>query len=237
MPLLEVSALHARYHYAPVLQGVSFTVDAGEIASIFGRNGAGKTTTLRTIMGWLRPSEGTIAFGGESIGGLSPDRIFRRGIAFIPEDRRIFATLSVEENLMLGLFSRWGMSASDRRRHFDRVVHLFPRLRERRRQLGKTLSGGEQQMLAIGRALIGEPKLLLVDEPSEGLAPMIVNEIFEALGRMRDDGIALLLVEQNVRRAAAISGSCYVMEKGRIVVQGSPSVVMADEAVRQRLSV
>jgi branched-chain amino acid transport system ATP-binding protein len=237
MPLLEVSALHARYHYAPVLQGVSFTVDAGEIASIFGRNGAGKTTALRTIMGWLRPSEGTIAFGGESIGGLSPDRIFRRGIAFIPEDRRIFATLSVEENLMLGLFSRWGMSASDRRRHFDRVVHLFPRLRERRRQLGKTLSGGEQQMLAIGRALIGEPKLLLVDEPSEGLAPMIVNEIFEALGRMRDEGIALLLVEQNVRRAAAISGSCYVMEKGRIVVQGSPSVVMADEAVRQRLSV
>ena len=237
MPLLEVSALHARYHYAPVLQGVSFTVDAGEIASIFGRNGAGKTTTLRTIMGWLRPSEGTIAFGGESIGGLSPDRIFRRGIAFIPENRRIFATLSVEENLMLGLFSRWGMSASDRRRHFDRVVHLFPRLRERRRQLGKTLSGGEQQMLAIGRALIGEPKLLLVDEPSEGLAPMVVNEIFEALGRMRDDGIALLLVEQNVRRAAAISGSCYVMEKGRIVVQGSPSVVLADEAVRQRLSV
>jgi branched-chain amino acid transport system ATP-binding protein len=237
MPLLEVSALHARYHYAPVLQGVSFTVDAGEIASIFGRNGAGKTTTLRTIMGWLRPSEGTIAFGGESIGGLSPDRIFGRGIAFIPEDRRIFATLSVEENLMLGLFSRWGMSASDRRRHFDRVVHLFPRLRERRRQLGKTLSGGEQQMLAIGRALIGEPKLLLVDEPSEGLAPMVVNEIFEALGRMRDDGIALLLVEQNVRRAAAISGSCYVMEKGRIVVQGSPSVVLADEAVRQRLSV
>ena len=237
MPLLEVSALHARYHYAPVLQGVSFTVDAGEIASIFGRNGAGKTTTLRTIMGWLRPSEGTIAFGGESIGGLSPDRIFRRGIAIIPEDRRIFATLSVEENLMLGLFSRWGMSASDRRRHFDRVVHLFPRLRERRRQLGKTLSGGEQQMLSIGRALIGEPKLLLVDEPSEGLAPMIVNEIFEALGRMRDEGIALLLVEQNVRRAAAISGSCYVMEKGRIVVQGSPSVVMADEAVRQRLSV
>ena len=237
MPLLEVERLHARYDYAPVLQGVSFTVDAGEIVSVFGRNGAGKTTTLRTLMGWLRPSEGTIAFGGESIGGLSPDRIFRRGIAFIPEDRRIFATLSVEENLMLGLFSRWGMSASDRRRHFDRVVHLFPRLRERRRQLGKTLSGGEQQMLAIGRALIGEPKLLLVDEPSEGLAPMIVNEIFEALGRMRDEGIALLLVEQNVRRAAAISGSCYVMEKGRIVVQGSPSVVMADEAVRQRLSV
>jgi branched-chain amino acid transport system ATP-binding protein len=237
MPLLEAEGLHARYHYAPVLQGVSFGVDAGEIVSIFGRNGAGKTTALRTIMGWLAPSAGTISFGGESIGGLSPDRIFRRGIAFIPEDRRIFATLSVEENLMLGVVSRWRMSAAERRRHFDRVVDLFPRLGERRRQLGKTLSGGEQQMLAIGRALIGAPKLLLVDEPSEGLAPMIVNEIFAALARMRDEGIALLLVEQNVRRAAAISSSCYVMEKGRIVVSGPPSAVMADEAVRQRLSV
>jgi branched-chain amino acid transport system ATP-binding protein len=237
MPLLEVERLHAHYAHAPVLQGVSFTVDDGEIVSVFGRNGAGKTTTLRTIMGWLRPSAGTIAFDGEHIGGLSPDRIFRRGIAFIPEDRRIFPTLSVEENLMLGLFSRWRISVSDRRRSFDRVVDLFPRLGERRHQLGKTLSGGEQQMLAIGRALIGEPKLLLVDEPSEGLAPMIVNEIFRSLARMRGEGIALLLVEQNVRRAAAISSSCYVMEKGRIVVHGSPSVVLADEAVRQRLSV
>src|SRR5213596_1459661 len=138
MPLLEVEGLHARYDYAPVLQGISLKVDAGEIVSVFGRNGAGKTTALRSIMGWLRPSRGSITFEGQSIGGLSPDRIFRRGIAFIPEDRRIFATLSVEENLMLGLFSRWGMSASDRRRHFDRVVHLFPRLRERRRQLGRT---------------------------------------------------------------------------------------------------
>jgi branched-chain amino acid transport system ATP-binding protein len=237
MPLLEVTALHARYHYAPVLQGVSFAVDAGEIVSIFGRNGAGKTTALRTVMGWLTPSAGTIAFAGERIGGMSPDRIFRRGIGFIPEDRRIFPTLSVEENLALGLVSRWRMAAAERRRHFDRVVALFPRLGERRRQLGKTLSGGEQQMLAIGRALIGAPKLILVDEPSEGLAPMIVSEIFAALARMRKEGIALLLVEQNVRRAAAISSSCYVMEKGRIVVSGAPSVVMADEAVRQRLSV
>jgi branched-chain amino acid transport system ATP-binding protein len=237
MRLLEVENLHARYHYAPVLQGISFAVDAGEIVSIFGRNGAGKTTALRTVMGWLKPAGGSIVFAGERIGGLSPDRIFRRGIAFIPEDRRIFATLSVEENLGLGLFSRWRMSTADRRRHFDRVVHLFPRLGERRRQLGKTLSGGEQQMLAIGRAMIGEPKLLLVDEPSEGLAPLIVNEIFTALERMRGEGIALLLVEQNVRRAGAISNSCYVMEKGRIVVSGAPSEVMADETVRQRLSV
>ena len=163
-------------------------------------------------------------------------RVFRKGIAFIPEDRRIFATLSVEENLILGLFSR-RRSGAEQRLRLDRVFDLFPRLRERRRQLGKTLSGGEQQMLAIGRALVGSPKLLLVDEPSEGLAPMVVNEIFESLARMRSEGVALLLVEQNVRRAAAISSSCYVMEKGRIIKQGAPPDVMADEAVRQRLSV
>lgn len=236
MPLLEVEGIYAHYHYAPVLQGISLQLDAGEIVSIFGRNGAGKTTTLRTIMGWLRPSQGNITFGGEAIGGLSPDRIFRRGIAFIPEDRRIFATLTVEENLALGLFTRWH-SGAEQRRHLDRVFGLFPRLRERRHQLGKTLSGGEQQMLAIGRALVGTPRLLLIDEPSEGLAPMIVNEIFESLAGMRDEGIALLLVEQNVRRAAAISNLCYLMEKGRIIMQGASSELMADDSVRQRLSV
>jgi branched-chain amino acid transport system ATP-binding protein len=236
MSLLEVDQLHAQYAFAPVLRGISISVNAGEIVSIFGRNGAGKTTTLRTIMGWLRPSTGTIRFDGEPIGGLSPDRIFRKGIAFIPEDRRIFGTLSVQENLTLGLFSLW-QSAVERRRQLDRVIHLFPRLGERRSQLGKTLSGGEQQMLAIGRALVGHPKLLLVDEPSEGLAPIIVNEIFEALAHMRDEGIALLLVEQNVRRAAGLSNSCYVMEKGGIIGHGLPAEVMADAAIRDRLSV
>ena len=236
MPLLEIDRLHARYEYAPILQGVSFAVDCGEIVSIFGRNGAGKTTTLRTVMGWLRPTEGSILFDGEAIGGLSPDRIFRKGIAFIPEDRRIFATLTVEENLTLGLFTRW-QSAAQQSRELDRVFALFPRLRERRLQLGRMLSGGEQQMLAIGRALVGSPKLLLVDEPSEGLAPMVVAEIFEALARMRDAGIALLLVEQNVRRASAISSTCYVMEKGRVIRHGAPADVLADEAIRQRLSV
>ena len=236
MPLLEVDGLHARYEYAPILQGISFSVDAGEIVSIFGRNGAGKTTTLRTVMGWLRPSEGRVVFNGEAIGGFSPDRIFRKGVAFIPEDRRIFATLTVEENLTLGLFTRW-QTGAQRSRELDRVFELFPRLRERRAQLGKTLSGGEQQMLAIGRALVGTPKLLLVDEPSEGLAPMVVTEIFESLVRMREAGIAILLVEQNVRRASAISNACYVMEKGRIIKNGAPADVLADEAIRQRLSV
>jgi branched-chain amino acid transport system ATP-binding protein len=236
MALLEVAGIHARYAHAPVLQGVSLRVDAREIVSIFGRNGAGKTTMLRAIMGWLRPSEGTITFAGEPIAGWLPDRIFRMGVAFVPEDRRIFATLSVEENLTLGLFTQW-QSAAERRRQIDRVIDLFPRLGERRSQLGKTLSGGEQQMLAIGRALVGAPKLLLVDEPSEGLAPIVVNEIFESLVRMRNEGIAMLLVEQNVRRAAALSDLCYVMEKGRIVTHGIPAEVMADESVRQRLSV
>jgi branched-chain amino acid transport system ATP-binding protein len=236
MALLEVRNLHARYAYAPVLQGVSLRVDAGEIVSIYGRNGAGKTTALRTIMGWLRPLEGEILFADEPVGGLSPDRVFRKGIGFVPEDRRIFATLSVEENLTLALFTRWH-STAQQRRELDRAYDLFPRLRERRSQSGRTLSGGEQQMLAIGRAVVASPKLLLVDEPSEGLAPMVVTEIFEALARMRDAGIALLLVEQNVRRSAAISNACYVMEKGRVIARGSPAEVLSDEAIRQRLSV
>jgi branched-chain amino acid transport system ATP-binding protein len=237
MRLLEVSDVHAHYGSAPVLQGVSFGIDAGEVVSIFGRNGAGKTTTLKTAMGWLKPSAGAITFEGRSIVGLSPDRIFRRGIAFIPEDRRIFATLSVEENLMLGLFSAWGVPKAERKQRLDHIFALFPRLAERRRQAGRTLSGGEQQMLAIGRALIGKPKLLLVDEPSEGLAPMMVSEIFNAIARMREEGIALLLVEQKVHRAAVISNTCYVMEKGRVVASGPPGIVLTNDEVRKRLSV
>jgi branched-chain amino acid transport system ATP-binding protein len=236
MALLEIADLHARYRIAPILQGVSVRAGVGEIVSIFGRNGAGKTTLLKTAMGWLAPTAGTIAFEGRTIAGLSPDRIFRRGIAFIPEDRRIFARLSVLENLELGLFAAFGLARVERRRRIDRVLDLFPRLAERRSQAGRTLSGGEQQMLAIGRALVGAPKLLLVDEPSEGLAPKVVSEIFDALVRLRTDGIALLLVEQNVQRAAAISDSCYVMEKGRIVAHGPPAI-LNDEAVRRALSV
>jgi branched-chain amino acid transport system ATP-binding protein len=213
MPLLELVDVHAQYGAARVLQGVTLSIDAGEVVSLFGRNGAGKTTTLKTVMGWLSPSVGTITFEDRSIGGLSPDQVCRLGIGFIPEDRRIFATLSVEENLVLGLLSEWRVRPHERARRLDRVYGMFPRLAERRRQAGKTLSGGEQQMLAIGRALIGKPKLLLVDEPSEGLAPMIVHEIFNAITIMRKERIALLLVEQNIRRAAAISTSCYVMER------------------------
>jgi branched-chain amino acid transport system ATP-binding protein len=236
MALLEIADVHARYRVAPILQGVSIAVEAGEIVSVFGRNGAGKTTLLKTAMGWLAPSSGSITFEGRPIAGLSPDRIFRRGIGFIPEDRRIFATLSVQENLELGLVAAIRLARHERRRRLDRIFALFPRLAERRRQAGRTLSGGEQQMLAIGRALVGAPKLLLVDEPSEGLAPLIVAEIFDALARLRAENMAILLVEQNVRRAAEISQSCYVMEKGRIVAQGTPDI-LEDEAVRRSLSV
>jgi len=236
MALLEITDLHARYRIAPILQGVSITVEAGEIVSIFGRNGAGKTTLLKTAMGWLAPTAGTIALEGRSIAGVSPDRIFRRGIAFIPEDRRIFARLSVLENLELGLFAELGLARAERRRRMARVFDLFPRLAERRNQAGRTLSGGEQQMLAIGRALVGAPKLLLVDEPSEGLAPKVVAEIFAALAGLRAENIALLLVEQNVQRAAAISERCYVMEKGCIVAQGKLDI-LKHEAVRRALSV
>jgi branched-chain amino acid transport system ATP-binding protein len=236
MPLLELEDVYAGYGPSRVLQGVSLSAEPGEVVGIFGRNGAGKTTTLNTIMGWLAPSSGSIRFAGQEIGGLRPDRIFRLGIGFIPEDRRIFSTLTVQENLMLGLFSQ-RLSQAAAKERLQRVFRLFPRLEERRLQLGKTLSGGEQQMLAIARALVGDPKLLLVDEPSEGLAPVIVEEIFAALARMRAEGIALLLVEQNVRRAAAVADTCCVMEKGRVVARGEPAIALADEEVRKRLSV
>ena len=237
MPLLEVVDLEAHYGHAHVLQGVTLNVDAGEVVSLFGRNGAGKTTTLKTIMGWLAPSAGTIAFDGRAIGGLSPDRICRMGIGYIPEDRRIFPTLSVEENLRLGFYQSPGASKAKRSEALDAVYAHFPRLGERRRQLGRTLSGGEQQMLAIGRALIGDPRLILVDEPSEGLAPMIVKEIFETIFSLQERGIAMLLVEQNVMRTAPHCDRSYVIEKGRIISSGTPQALLADLEIRKKLSV
>lgn len=237
MALLELSGVAVRYGASPVLQGIDLHVDAGEVVALFGRNGAGKTTTLRTIMGWLRPSAGRITLEGEPIGGLSPDRICRRGVGYIPEDRRIFPTLSVEENLKLGLFQRPRLGAAARRDALEAAYETFPHLKERRRQAGRTLSGGEQQMLAIGRALIGRPRLLLVDEPSEGLAPMLVARIFDAIRAMRDEGVAVLMVEQNVRGAAGISDRCYVIEKGRQVAEGTPSEILGSEELRRKLAV
>ena len=234
MPLIEIADLHARYRTAPILQGVSLRVDAGEIVSIFGRNGAGKTTLLKTAMGWLTPSAGIISFEGRSIAGLSPDRIFRRGIGFIPEDRRIFATLSVQENLELGLFMAFRLDRSERRRRLDRVFGLFPRLAERRNQAGRTLSGGEQQMLAIGRALMNRPALLLLDEPSLGLSPILVKEIFTIIKRVNEEqGMSILLVEQNAKVALETAHYGYVLEIGRVVMNDSCERLMHSKDIQE----
>jgi branched-chain amino acid transport system ATP-binding protein len=237
MPLLDLSEIHAHYGHAHVLHGVSLAVGAGEVVALLGRNGAGKSTTLKSIIGWVTPTSGRIEFDGESINGLHPDRIAHTGIGFVPEDRRVFPTLTVEENLRMGFFQKTGTRGGTRNRVLQQMFQWFPRLYERRRQLGKTLSGGEQQMLAIARALAGEPRMLLVDEPSEGLAPMIVNEIFATISRMKREGISILLVEQNVRRALEISDRAYVIEKGRTIAEGPADRILSDDALRQKLSV
>ena len=217
--MLDVVNVVAGYETSRVLNGISLNVRAGEVVALFGRNGVGKTTTLKTIMGWLSPSSGDIRLDGRSIAGWSPDRICRAGIGFIPEDRRVFPTLSVEENLSLGGFQAPRRPRSETQRLLEEIYGQFPRLAERRRQAGNTLSGGEQQMLVIGRALMGAPRLLLIDEPSEGLAPKIVREVFDAVRSIAARGIAILLVEQHVKQAADIIDRIYVVEKGTIAVE------------------
>lgn len=217
--MLDVVNVVAGYETSRVLNGINISVRAGEVVALFGRNGVGKTTTLKTIMGWLSPTSGDIRFEGRSIAGWSPDRICRAGIGFIPEDRRVFPTLSVEENLCLGAFQAPGRPRQETRRLLEEAYAQFPRLAERRRQAGNTLSGGEQQMLVIGRALMGAPRLLLIDEPSEGLAPMIVREVFDAVRAIAARGIAILLVEQHVKQAADIIDRIYVVEKGRVAAE------------------
>jgi branched-chain amino acid transport system ATP-binding protein len=229
--MLELDGVHAHYGSSHVVQGIDLRVAAGETLGVFGRNGVGKTTLLKTIAGWLRPSAGAIRIRGERIDGRSPDRISRAGIGFVPEDRRIFPGLTVEENLTLGFLQVPRRPAAGDRAALEAVYGHFPRLRERRRQLGTTLSGGEQQMLAIARVMVGEPTLLLVDEPSEGLAPMVVAEIYDILGEMRRAGRSILLVEQNVGQALRLCDRFVAIERGRVVMAGDAG----SEADRQRL--
>ena len=177
--MLELKGVHTHYGLSHVLQGIDLQVGHGEVVGLFGRNGVGKTTVIKTIAGWVSPSSGDVIFNGESINGVGADQICRRGIGLVPEDRRIFPGLTVEENLHLGQMQCPSRSRLDARRRMEEIYQRFPRLAERRRQMGTTLSGGEQQMLAIARVLVGEPKLLLIDEPTEGLAPMIVDELFD----------------------------------------------------------
>lgn len=221
--MLKLESVHLHYGLSHVLQGVNLYVEHGEVVGLFGRNGVGKSTVMKTIAGWVRPSSGTVTFEGRPIHGLAPDRICRLGIGLVPEDRRIFPGLTVEENLGLGMLQCPGRSRAESRRKLDEIYSTFPRLAERRRQLGTTLSGGEQQMLAIARVLAGAPKLLLIDEPTEGLAPMVVAEIFSTIRRLAAEGIPILLVEQNVHRALEVTHRFYALERGAVILQGVPA--------------
>ena len=235
--MLELTNVHIHYGLSHVLQGVSISVRAGEVVGLFGRNGVGKTTVMKTIAGWLTPSEGRVTFDGQEIGGVASDVICRRGIGFVPEDRRIFPGLTVEENLVLGFMQCPGRSGAESKRQLDEIYQRFPRLGERRLQMGTTLSGGEQQMLAIARVLVGKPRLLLIDEPTEGLAPMIVDEIFRIMDDLRRDGIPIVLVEQNVRRAIELSTRFYALERGQILLEGDASNPAHREALFERIAV
>ena len=234
--MLELKGVHTHYGLSHVLQGIDLQVGHGEVVGLFGRNGVGKTTVIKTIAGWVSPSSGDVMFNGESINGVGADQICRRGIGLVPEDRRIFPGLTVEENLHLGQMQCPSRSRLDARRRMEEIYQRFPRLAERRRQMGTTLSGGEQQMLAIARVLVGEPKLLLIDAPTEGLAPMIVDELFTLIGNLASEGIPIVLVEQNVHRAIGLVNRFYMLERGSVVLDGGAN--QADRsALMERLAV
>jgi branched-chain amino acid transport system ATP-binding protein len=227
--MLEIHELGAGYGRVQVLWAVSLTVGEGEIVSLVGSNGAGKTTLLRAASGLLSPVEGKITFKGREIGGLPPEQIVRRGIAHVPEGRRLFAGLTVEENLRIGAYARDGGEGED----LERVASLFPRLAERMNQVAGSLSGGEQQMCAIARGLMSGPELLMVDELSLGLAPNLVDQLLERLTEIRDAGTSILLVEQDVEAALRIAARSYVIETGQIVASGSGDELLADDRVRE----
>ena len=230
-PLLEIANLTASYGQTRVLHGLGFDLGEGEIATILGANGAGKTTTLRALCGMVR-REGDIRFDGRPIGSLSTEEVVRKGIAHVPEGRGTFVRLTVEENLRLAAITRKDRSAVAA--DFERVYDYFPRLRERRRQQAGTLSGGEQQMLAIGRALMLRPRLMLLDEPSFGLAPMIVQDIFGILRTINsEDRVSMLLVEQNASLALDLASRAYVLETGRLVLSGPAAEIREDDSVRR----
>jgi branched-chain amino acid transport system ATP-binding protein len=230
-PIVEIEDLHVYYGAIHALKGVSLTVGEGEIVTLIGANGAGKSTTLRAINGLNRPRQGRIRFQGVDITGATPHSIVKSGIAQSPEGRRLFPRMSVTENLEMGAFQR--TDKANFRADMERVFELFPRLQERRAQKAGTLSGGEQQMCAIGRALMARPKLLLLDEPSMGLAPIFVERIFEIVVEINKQGTPVLLVEQNALMALEVAQRGYVMETGRIALQGSAGELKANDQVRQ----
>jgi len=227
--LLEVNDINVYYGAIHALQGISFGVNNGEIVTLIGANGAGKSTTLNTISGLLQPRQGSIVFDGKDITLLSAEEIVGLGVCQSPEGRKIFATLTVMENLEMGAYTRKDKAEFDR--NLERVFQSFPRLKERRSQLGGTLSGGEQQMLAMGRALMAMPTLFLLDEPSMGLAPILVEEIFNIIQEINEQGTSILLVEQNAQMALSVAHRGYVLETGRIVNEGSGQELLRDPQV------
>jgi branched-chain amino acid transport system ATP-binding protein len=229
--LLAVEGIHTYYGEAHVLHGVSLEVDEGEVVAVIGRNGAGKTTTLRSIIGIPAPTRGRITFRGQDLAGLETHEIVRRGIAWVPEERRILPNLTVLENLRLAMLHA---AASERASRLDEVWEFFPRLRERIGHKGRFLSGGEQQMLAIARALVTRPALILVDEPTEGLSPVLVERLTSVLAEINRRGTAILLVEQMLEVALTVSRRVYVIDHGEMQFHGSPMDLRADRAVQQR---
>jgi branched-chain amino acid transport system ATP-binding protein len=230
-PLLSVHDVEAHYGRVRALSGVSLQVEAGRIVALLGANGAGKTTTLRVISALLRPSRGTVEYDGRRVDHLRADQLVRAGIAHVPEGRQIFPDLSVRENLRLGAYTRGSPQWTER--EMQRIFGTFPRLRERLEQRAGTLSGGEQQMLAIGRALMSQPRLLLLDEPSLGLAPLLVKEIFRIIAEIRDAGTTVVLVEQNVHMALHIADSAYLLETGRVVLSDTSAALRQREEVKR----
>ena len=232
---LRLENVHAFYGDSHILHGVAFSLREGHVLALLGRNGAGKTTCISTIVGFLTPKEGEIHLFGEGIGGLSPERISRLGIGLVPQGRRIFPTLTVRENLIV---ARQRENTTKNPWDVDRIYELFPRLRERHAQLAGTLSGGEQQMLAIGRALMGNPRVLLLDEPSEGLAPLIVAEVGRTIKRLKEEGQSIVLVEQNRQLALEVADQAVILNTGRCAFAGDASEILNnEELIAQNLGV
>ncbi len=228
-PVLKVDDINVYYGSIHDIKGVSFEVGQGEVVTLIGANGAGKSTTLNTIAGLLRSKTGSVTFMGEDMGKVPPHKVVSKGLALVPEGRRIFLQMTTQENLEMGAFTRKGVDAAD----LEQVFAQFPRLKERRKQVAGTLSGGEQQMLAMGRALMSHPKLLMLDEPSMGLAPILVEQIFEIIQGLHKAGTTILLVEQNAQAALSVADRGYVLETGKIVTSGSGQELLDSPAIKK----
>lgn len=228
--MLKVENINVYYGAIHAIKGISFEVNDGEIVTLIGANGAGKSTTLQTISGLLHSATGSITFEGENIAGMPAHKLVGKGLAQVPEGRRVFLNMTVEENLEMGAYTRPGSEVEP---HLERVYDLFPRMKERRRQVAGTLSGGEQQMLAVGRALMSRPKLMMMDEPSLGLAPLVVKDIFSIIRKINDQGVTILLIEQNANMALHTADLAYVLETGRLTLSGTGEELLNNEAVKK----